>query len=175
MALRDRAAHLPDADWYGICLAVWLGVWLITRFTYRLGLWLLRRSLTVSVRRYAGSQLPLLVRYLDMSTISELFLVMLLLVANALLLVCSTHRWVDIQRRAAKLAVFNLLPLCTGLTFGPPTHLLGINRSSFAWMHRWFGRMAVTHSLVHVASIIAGPDEAIYTLRHHRVPLVVSV
>ncbi|EDP53668.1 hypothetical protein KXV52_005904 [Aspergillus fumigatus] len=174
MALRDWAAHLPYADWYGICLAVWLGVWLITRFTYQLGLWVLHRSLTASVRRCAGSQLPSLLRYLDMSTTSELFLVTLLLVANALLLVFSTHRWVDIQRRAANLAVYNLLPLCTGLTFGLPTHLLGINRSSFAWMHRWFGRMAVTHSLVHGASIIAGADDAIYTLRRHRVPLLAA-
>jgi hypothetical protein len=109
-----------------------------------------------------------------MSTISELFLVVLLLAANVLLLVCSTHRWVDIHRRAANLAVFNLIPLCTGLTFGLPTHLLGISRSSFAWMHRWFGRMAAVHSLLHGASIIAEADDALHTLGHHRIPLLVS-
>jgi hypothetical protein len=175
MAFRNQAAHLPYTDWYGICLAIWLGVWPLTRFTCRLGLWTLRWSLTISVRRCAGAQTPLLVRWLDMSTISELFLVMLLLAANALLLVFSTHRWADIQRRAANLAVFNLIPLCTGLTFGLPTHLLGISRSSFAWMHRWFGRMAVVHSLLHGASIIAGTDDAIHSLMHHRIPLLVSI
>ncbi|KAH1970530.1 hypothetical protein KXW88_003817, partial [Aspergillus fumigatus] len=107
-----------------------------------------------------------------MSTVSEMFLVALLLAANCLLLALSARHWGDVQRSAANLAVFNLVPLYMGLTFGLPTHLLGISRSSFAWMHRWFGRMAVAHSLLHGGSIIVRADDPILSLRRSHIALL---
>lgn len=104
-----------------------------------------------------------------------MFLVMLLLAANCLLLTVSARHWGDIQRCAANLAVSNLIPLCIGLSFGRPTDLLGINRSSFACMPRWFGRMAVAHSLLHGGSIIVRADELILSLRRSRIALLVSM
>ncbi|KMK56454.1 hypothetical protein Y699_05369 [Aspergillus fumigatus Z5] len=109
-----------------------------------------------------------------MSTVSEMFLVMLLLAANCLLLTVSARHWGDIQRCAANLAVSNLIPLCIGLSFGRPTDLLGINRSSFACMPRWFGRMAVAHSLLHGGSIIVRADELILSLRRSRIALLAA-
>ncbi|KAL3264796.1 hypothetical protein ABHI18_000416, partial [Aspergillus niger] len=67
---------------------------------------------------------------IDISTAFEVILVGVLLGSNIVLLLVSAHGWADVQQRAAKLAVLNLLPLGTGLTFGLPAHLLGISRSA---------------------------------------------
>ncbi|KAH3182032.1 hypothetical protein KXV92_007533, partial [Aspergillus fumigatus] len=156
MALYDQAANIPCTDWYGICLAT------------------LRWKVADFLRWAAGCQPPSPVRCLDMSTVSEMFLVALLLAANCLLLALSARHWGDVQRSAANLAVFNLVPLYMGLTFGLPTHLLGISRSSFAWMHRWFGRMAVAHSLLHGGSIIVRADDPILSLRRSHIALLAA-
>jgi hypothetical protein len=65
------------------------------------------------------------------STLSEIFAVTLLVAADSLLLALSARHWADGQRRAANLAVFNLIP---ANFFGLPAHLLEFRRSSFAWM-----------------------------------------
>ncbi|RDH26443.1 hypothetical protein BDQ94DRAFT_176377 [Aspergillus welwitschiae] len=86
----------------------------------------------------------------------------------------SAHGWAGVQQRAAKLAVLNLLPLSTGLTFGLPAHLLGISRSAVAWLHRWFARVMTAHSLLHGAVAIARADKPIPSMRHDWVPLLAA-
>ncbi|KAI3013782.1 hypothetical protein CBS147347_11555 [Aspergillus niger] len=98
----------------------------------------------------------------------------MLLGANIVLLLESANGWADVQQRAAKLAVLNLLPLGTGLTFGLPAHLLRISHSAVAWSHRWFGRVMAAHSLLHGAIAIVRADNPIPSLRHDWVPLLVS-
>ncbi|KAI2948620.1 hypothetical protein CBS147323_11047 [Aspergillus niger] len=73
------------------------------------------RSNFRSVRDNASSPLR---PTIDISTAFEVILVGVLLGANIVLLLVSAHGWADVQQRAAKLAVLNLLPLGTGLTFG---------------------------------------------------------
>ena len=87
-----------------------------------------------------GYELPWLAQTIDISTAFEVILVGVRLGANIVLLLVSAHGWADVQQRAAKLAVLNLLPLGTGLTFGLPAHLLGISHSAVTWSHRWFWR-----------------------------------
>ncbi|KAI2854330.1 hypothetical protein CBS76997_11209 [Aspergillus niger] len=109
--LYKQTTQIQYFDSYGIWIAILLGVWLIARLAHRLGRW----------------------TTIDISTAFEVILVGVLLGANIVLLLVSAHGWADVQQRAAKLAVLNLLPLGTGLTFGLPAHLLGISRSAVLW------------------------------------------
>ncbi|OJZ80214.1 hypothetical protein ASPFODRAFT_212801 [Aspergillus luchuensis CBS 106.47] len=131
----EVANTISSVDWYEKWVAALLGVWLIARLAYQLGV---------------------------------------LLGANIVLLLVSAHGWADVQQRAAKLAVLNLLPLGTGLTFGLPAHLLGISRSAVAWLHRWFGRVMAAHSLLHGAIAIARADNPIPSMRHDWVALLAA-
>lgn len=172
--LYEQASQIQSVDWYGIWIAILLGVWLIARLAHRLGRWTVQRPIAVSLGRRIGYELPWLAQTIDISTACEVILVGVLLGANIVLLLVSAHGWADVQQRAAKLAVLNLLPLGTGLTFGLPAHLLGISRSAVAWLHRWFGRVMAAHSLLHGAIAIARADNPIPSMRHDWVPLLVS-
>ncbi|OJZ79724.1 hypothetical protein ASPFODRAFT_213129 [Aspergillus luchuensis CBS 106.47] len=83
--------------------------------------------IAASLGRRLGRELPWLLQTIDIATALEAILVGVLLGANIVLLIVSAHGWADVQQRAVKLAVLNLLPLGTGLTFGLPAHLLGIS------------------------------------------------
>ncbi|GJP87299.1 regulator of G protein signaling domain family protein [Aspergillus niger] len=115
--LYKQTTQIQYFDSYGIWIAILLGVWLIARLAHRLGRWTVQRPIAT----------------IDISTAFEVILVGVLLGANIVLLLVSAHGWADVQQRAAKLAVLNLLPLGTGLTFGLPAHLLGISRSAVLW------------------------------------------
>ncbi|KAI3049337.1 hypothetical protein CBS147353_11684 [Aspergillus niger] len=169
-----QATQIQYVDWYGIWVAALLGVWLIARLAHQLGRWTVQRPIAVSLGRRIGHELPWLAQTIDISTAFEAILVVVLLGANIVLLLVSAHGWADIQQRAAKLAVLNLLPLSTGLTFGLPAHLLGISRSAVAWLHRWFARVMAAHSLLHGAIAIARADNPIPSLRHDWVPLLAA-
>ncbi|GCB25486.1 hypothetical protein AAWM_08371 [Aspergillus awamori] len=170
----EQASQIYSVDWYGIWVAALLGVWLIARLAYQLGRWTVQRHITASLGRRLGRELPWLLQTIDIATALAAILVGVLLGANIALLLVSANGWADVQQRAAKLAVLNLLPLGTGLTFGLPAHLLGISRSAVAWSHRWVGRVMAAHSLLHGAVAIARADTPIASLRHDWVPLLVS-
>ncbi|OJZ80247.1 hypothetical protein ASPFODRAFT_223659 [Aspergillus luchuensis CBS 106.47] len=139
-----------------------------------LGRWTVQRHIAASLGRRLGRELPWLLQAIDIATAFEVILVGVLLGANIVLLLVSAHGWADVPQRAAKLAVVNLLPLGTGLTFGRPAHLLGISRSAVAWSHRWFGRVMAAHSLLHGATVIDRADNPIASLRHDWVPLLAA-
>ncbi|GKZ63693.1 hypothetical protein AnigIFM49718_005468, partial [Aspergillus niger] len=168
----EQASQIYSVDWYGIWVAALLGVWLIARLAYQLGRWTVQRHITASLGRRLGRELPWLLQTIDIATALAAILVGVLLGANIALLLVSANGWADVQQRAAKLAVLNLLPLGTGLTFGLPAHLLGISRSAVAWSHRWVGRVMAAHSLLHGAVAIARADTPIASLRHDWVPLL---
>ncbi|OJZ80228.1 hypothetical protein ASPFODRAFT_212809 [Aspergillus luchuensis CBS 106.47] len=172
--LYEQASQIQSVDWYGIWIAILLGVWLIARLAHRLGRWTVQCPIAVSLGRRIGHELPWLAQTIDISTAFEVILVGVLLGANIVLLLVSAHGWADVQQRAAKLAVLNLLPLGTGLTFGLPAHLLGISRSAVAWLHRWFGRVMAAHSLLHGAIAIARADNPIPSMRHDWVALLAA-
>ncbi|RDH26963.1 hypothetical protein BDQ94DRAFT_176025 [Aspergillus welwitschiae] len=98
----------------------------------------------------------------------------MLLGANNFVLFVSAHGWADVQQRAAKLAILNLSPLSTGLTFGLLPYLLGVSHSAVAWSHRWFGRVMAAHSLLHGAIAIARADNPIPSMRHDWVPVLAA-
>ncbi|GKZ63587.1 hypothetical protein AnigIFM49718_001211, partial [Aspergillus niger] len=128
--------------------------------------------IAASLGQRLGRELPWLLQTIDIATALEAILVGVLLGANIVLLLVSAHGWADVQQRAAKLAVVNLLPLGMGLTFGLPAHLLGISRSAVAWWHRWFGRVMAAHSLLHGAIAIARADNPIPSMRYDWVSLL---
>ncbi|KAI2812351.1 hypothetical protein CBS115989_10536 [Aspergillus niger] len=157
----EKASQSFSVDWYGIWVAALLGVWLIARLAYQLGRCTVQRHIEASLGRCFGRELPWLLQTIDIATTLAAILVGVLLGANIVLLLVSAHGWADVQQRAAKLAVLNLLPLGTGLTFGLPAHLLGISRSTVAWSHRWFARVMAAHSLLHGAIAIARANTVI--------------
>ncbi|KAI3033231.1 hypothetical protein CBS76997_11300 [Aspergillus niger] len=170
--LYKRATQIQYGDWYGIWIAALLGVWLIARLAYQLGRWTVQHHIAASLGRRLGREFPWLLQTLDIATALEAILVGVLLGANIALLLVSANDWADVQQRAAKLAVLNLLPLGKGLTFGLLAHLLGISRSTVAWSHRWFGRVMAAHSLLHGAIAIARADNPIPSIRHDWVALL---
>ncbi|RDH26456.1 hypothetical protein BDQ94DRAFT_176361 [Aspergillus welwitschiae] len=172
--LYEQVSQIQSVEWYGIWVAALLGAWLLTRLAHQLGRWSIQRPIAVSLGQRIGHELPWPVRTIDIATALEAILVGVLLGANIVLLLVSAHGWADVQQRAAKLAVLNLLPLGTGLTFGLPAHLLGISRSAFAWWHRWFARVMAAHSLLHGAIAIARADNPVPSLRHDWVTLLAA-
>ena len=100
-------------------------------------------------------------------------MVVLLLTVNILPLVLRVRSWATVHRRAASLAVINLIPLWTGLTFGFPAHLLGIDWSAVAWMHRWIGRMVAIHSVLHGAIAILSDGQPVQAIRQHYISFLV--
>lgn len=187
-AIGDRSSRMPPttsqlyehitkislADWYVICAAALLGTWLVSCVAYRCCRKIARLHRVISLRRGLCSPTPNLFQRLDMATFSEGVVATLLVTANILPLVVWSRSWVTVQQRAAKLAVINLAPLWTGLTFGLPADLLGIDRSTLVWSHRWFGRMVAFHSLLHLSIIIATADDPTESMKRSYVPLLVS-
>ncbi|PYH67026.1 uncharacterized protein BO88DRAFT_427235 [Aspergillus vadensis CBS 113365] len=67
--------------------------------------------------------LPWLLQTIDIATALEAILVGVLLGANIALLLVSANGWADVQQRAAKLAVLNLLPLAAAILIMIPMTL----------------------------------------------------
>ncbi|OJJ51850.1 hypothetical protein ASPSYDRAFT_117026, partial [Aspergillus sydowii CBS 593.65] len=131
----DRISHISQTGWYGICAAIALGSWLVWRLAFRCGRCAIRWHV-MQIRRLLAYRLPRPFGHLDMATVQQGSMVALLLTVNILPLALRTRTWATAHRRAANLAVINFVPLWTGWTFGFPAHLLGIDWSAVAWMHR---------------------------------------
>ena len=84
-----------------------------------------------------------------------------------------THSWTEVQTKAGALAVIHFLPLCTGMSFSLPADLLHIDRQTFAWLHRWFGRLCVLQSLLHSSMLVSVARKSTLATSRYMVPLVV--
>lgn len=115
-----------------------------------------------------------LLRWFDIATWSQVCVLAILIIGNAVALSFKAATWTVIQKRAALLAVINLTPLCMGLTFGFPADLLYIERDSFAWFHRWMGRMFVIHSLLHSISAVSSTHRSVVKTPRCFLPMLVS-
>ncbi|PYH67151.1 uncharacterized protein BO88DRAFT_427299 [Aspergillus vadensis CBS 113365] len=159
---------------YRIWITALLGAWLLTRLVYQLGQWTIQHHIAASLGQCLSRELPWLLQAINIATAFKVILVGVLLGANIILLLMSAHGWADVQQRAAKLAILNLLPLSTGLTFDLPAHLLGISCSAVAWLHRWFRQVMAAYSLLHGAITITRADKPIPSMRHDWVPLLAA-
>ncbi|KAL6230915.1 hypothetical protein BDW75DRAFT_248280 [Aspergillus navahoensis] len=167
---------MPSATspWYGrMSLISETDCWLAWRLASRCGRWAVRR-LVQQIRRLLAYPLPRPFAHLDMATVQQGSMVVLLLTVNILPLVVRAPSWVTLHRRAANLAVINFMSLWMGWTFGFPAHLLGIDWSAVAWMHRWVGRMVVIHSVVHGAVVILGDGQPMQAIRQHYIPILAA-
>ncbi|KAJ6038448.1 hypothetical protein N7460_008219 [Penicillium canescens] len=52
------------------------------------------------------------------------------------------------------MAVINIVPLCTGISFGFSADLLHVDRQMLAWFHRWVGRICVLLSVLHCSLLV---------------------
>ncbi|KAF3004643.1 hypothetical protein E8E15_000933 [Penicillium rubens] len=108
-----------------------------------------------SWRRLAFVHLPKCLHWLDIPNYREALILAVMLAANIVSLRLRAHSWAEAQKRAGSLAVINLVPLCTGISFGLPADLLHVDRQMLAWFHRWIGRICVLHSLFHCSLLVA--------------------
>ncbi|OQE65759.1 hypothetical protein PENNAL_c0198G09455, partial [Penicillium nalgiovense] len=108
-----------------------------------------------SWRRLAFVHLPKCLYWLDIPNYREALILAVMLAANIVGLRLRAHSWAEAQKRAGSLAVINLVPLCTGISFGLPADLLHVDRQMLAWFHRWIGRICVLHSLFHCSLLVA--------------------
>ncbi|KAJ5829179.1 uncharacterized protein N7525_007432 [Penicillium rubens] len=137
---------------YWLARDVWLWVWtrrhVISRRPFR--------SKTIgSWRRLVFVHLPKCLRWLDIPNYREARNLTVMLTANIVGLRLRAHSWAEAQKRAGSLAVINVVPLCTGISFGLLADLLHVDRQILAWFHRWVGRICVLHSLVHCSLLVA--------------------
>lgn len=175
---------LSVPELYSIGAACVLVVWWIYWLGREVCLWLWRRRHRVSWRA-SNTQMPgswrLLLfvhfpkglRWLDISTYSQLLTVAFLLAANIFGISFRTHSWTEVQTKAGALAVIHFLPLCTGMSFSLPADLLHIDRQTFAWLHRWFGRLCVLQSLLHSSMLVSVARKSTLATSRYMVPLVV--
>ncbi|KAJ5500673.1 hypothetical protein N7453_009724 [Penicillium expansum] len=106
-------------------------------------------------RQFAYVYLPKGMSWLDISQYRQALVLAVMLAANIVGLRLRTHSWREAQKRAGSLAVINLIPLCTGMSFGLPADLLHVDRHMLAWFHRWVGRICVLHSLLHCSLLVS--------------------
>lgn len=177
-------SDLSVPELYSIGAACVLVAWLIYWLGRDVWLWVWRRrhgaswrawnaKLPGSWRRMLLVYLPKGLRWLDISTYPQTLTVAFLLAANTFGISFRTHSWIEVQKKAGALAVIHFLPLCTGMTFGLPADLLHIDRQTFAWLHRWFGRLCVLQSLLHSSMLVSIARTSTLATGRYMIPLVV--
>lgn len=136
---------LPNLN--AICAALILAAWLIYWIGRDLWRWAGRRRhgvffhpfqsrIRYSWRRFAYVHLPKGMACLDIPKYRQALLLAVILAANIFGLRFRTQSWTQAQKRAGSLAVINLIPLCSGVSFGLPADLLHVDRQMLAWFHR---------------------------------------
>lgn len=60
----------------------------------------------------------------------------------------------DLQKRAAIMAMVNLVPTFIGKRINPLAELLGISIPTYDLFHRWTGRVAILHANIHAILIL---------------------
>jgi hypothetical protein len=177
-------SSLSAPELYSLGAACVLVVWLLYWLGRDVCLWGWRQCHGVFWRASKSQQpstwqrllfvyLPRTLQWLDISTYVQALTVALLLAANFIGVGFRTNSWTERQRRAGALAVIHFLPLCTGLTFGLPADLLHMNRQTFAWLHRWFGRLCTLQSLLHSSMLVSIAHTSSLATFRYMVPLVV--
>ncbi|KAL2838682.1 hypothetical protein BJX68DRAFT_272499 [Aspergillus pseudodeflectus] len=138
---------LQDAS-NDISLDIALGIWLVWRMASGVPWWAIRWH-GMRIRRLLAYPLPRPFGHLDMAAVQQGSVVALLLTANILPLVLRTRSWAT-------------------------AHLLGIDWSAAAWIHRWVDRMVIIHSVLHRAIAALGDGQPVQAIRQHPVPVLRS-
>lgn len=160
-----KLASLPIPAIFGLLSAAVFLSWLlyIIGQYLSLGIWNRRHvaswhsissQLSEPWRQWICIYLPKLSPWIDISTLSQALVVIILIAANLVALTFHTNSWRTAKIRAGSLAIIHLIPLCLGINFGFPADLLHLDRKTFAWCHRWIGNICVLHSLLH-GSLVA--------------------
>lgn len=160
-------------NWYAVFAGALLGIWLVARFTQQMWCWFRKSRHVSGLRRLRQSSLPKILQQFDICTYLGGLMIILLLALNVFILTLGNHSTTDICRRAGILGVVHFIPLWTGLTFGLPADILGINRTTLAWLHRWIGRICMFQSILHGTMVLARAESPILAMKHHYIPLLV--
>ena len=163
---------------YAICAALILAAWLIYWIGRDVWRWAWRRRqsrIRQAWRRFAHVHLPKVMARLDIPKYRPALLLAVMLAANVFGLRFRTHSWTEAQKRAGSLAVINLIPLCTGVSFGLPAHLLHVDRHMLAWFHRWVGRICMLHSILHGSLLVSVARKTSLASPRYVVPIAVGI
>lgn len=167
-------AQISIPDKYGLCVAGLLLAWLVYWLGRRCSCWVLRVHRVVSWRRLLQSPAPRILRWLDILSWLQFSVIAVLASANIVAVSLWAHSFAEVQKRAGSLAVIHLLTLCSGFTFSLPADICNIDRQTLAWLHRWFGRICVLHSLLHGSVIVSVARKSAFTSASYVVPLLVG-
>lgn len=172
--LYAACAALILATWliYWIGRDVWRCVWRRRHVVFRHPF---QSKIRRSWRRFAYVHLPKGMTWLDVPKYRQALVLAVMLAANVFGLRFRTHSWTEAQKRAGSLAVINLIPLCTGVSFGLPADLLHVDRQMLAWFHRWVGRICVLHSILHGSLLVSVSRTTTLASPRYVVPIAVGI
>jgi hypothetical protein len=176
-------ASLPNL--YAISAAIAIAICLTYWFTRDVWRWAwtgrhvfcrhpFRSKILVPWRRFAFVHLPRYMHWLDISNYRQALILAVMIAGNIVGLRLRAHSWAEAQKRAGSMAVINIVPLCTGISFGFPADLLHVDRQMLAWFHRWVGRICVLLSVLHCSLLVTVTRTMNLANPRHIVPIAVS-
>lgn len=142
-------ASTSTPDRFALCGLLAVICWVCYSFGRRFGHVPFRLYRAVSWRRFVQAPPPTVLQWLDVPSYVHGGVLAALVTANIIAISLHTQHWADVQKRAARLAVTHLVPLCSRFSIDLPAHVFRVERATFQWAHRWLGRMCVLHCLVH--------------------------
>lgn len=137
--------HLTVSEWYGLVVgSVMIGSWI-----WHWRWWAPRRRWVGGWRgRAFRRRLPRIVRFLSVSTVGEMVVLLAYLLVNGLCLVVGSDG-ASVGGRSGMIALWNFLLLSLGQPLCIPADLLGLSERTYRRCHRWVGRVCVVEVTLH--------------------------
>ncbi|KAI9799073.1 MAG: hypothetical protein M1833_004267 [Piccolia ochrophora] len=140
---------MENVNVYAAVSAALIASWIALRAMKYL-IYLIRLSLTFATLKYLiYPQLYRRRRFCGTVTPFELLAVIAYLVANVICILVGTPSQPQISARAGVLSVINIIPLLMGGNLSRIADWMGVTLRTHAGVHRWVGRTAFAHTLLH--------------------------
>lgn len=153
---------MESQHWYGIGIAALVALCTLLRVGLAL-FRMLRQHWSIAAYRYALRHVaPFLHRVSPGLTWAQLAVILAYLTGNTASVTVGTN--LDLlKQKTGYMALVNLIPLGATGRANLFTDMLGLNLETTQRMHRWIGRVAAVHSILH--SILAMRDGGLNNIR----------
>lgn len=154
--LWQNLGHMDQLSWYSLTLCCLLALWLLLYSIYRLVRALSSGCLPVSfiLKHFVYPHLFPRLRLVGTATRLGAATVLVYLLVNLFVVLIGAKA--NIGKRAATMAVINMIPLLCGPRLSLVAELLGISYRNSIWSHQWFGRTAMAQLLLHTITSLTG-------------------